>query len=512
MPNCGPHWISAQEVALRLIALTFASQAFATSKFSTPKRSRLLVQAIAAHAARIPPTLSYARAQNNNHLLSESAGLYTAGCALPDHPSAQEWLETGWRWFNQGLQDQIAEDGTYIQHSTNYQRLMLQLALWMNALATPRGERLPDMTLGRLQSATRWLATLVDHKSGHVPNLGPNDGAYILPLTVCPFEDYRPALQAAGIAFLNERFFPPGTWDEMTLWLGGREKGLRDQERSGERGKGKGGKESQSHYPLTPIPLSNTPHILRSTLSKSWAYFRAAHFISRPGHADQLHLDLWWQGINVACDPGTYLYNASSPWDNALTHTAVHNTLTINDLDQMTPAGRFLYLGWAQAEVLDGMQNDDGTWRSITARHDGYKRLGVIHQRAVTANEDGSWLVEDLVEHTNPPADREEKFATRLHWLLPDYPWEIDGTTLRMQSPHGSIILEISVGQNTLPPSIQLVCTGELLHGAGPIPPTWGTYSPTYGTKLPALSFSITISGMLPLTMTSKWVFPDVEV
>jgi hypothetical protein len=56
-PYLGPHWSSAQEVALRLLAFTFAAQVFAASPHATPARLERLAQAIAAHAERIPPTL-----------------------------------------------------------------------------------------------------------------------------------------------------------------------------------------------------------------------------------------------------------------------------------------------------------------------------------------------------------------------------------------------------------------------------------------------------------------------
>ena len=65
-------------------------------------------------------------------------------------------------------------------------------------------------------------------------------------------------------------------------------------------------------------------------------------------------------------DAGTYLYNAAPPWDNSLAFTAVHNTLTVNQRNQMTPAGRFLFVDRAQAEVVEAA--DD----RLTARHDGY--------------------------------------------------------------------------------------------------------------------------------------------
>ena len=67
--NVGPHWISAQEVGLRLIALSFCDAMFASSRSSDGVRRTLLASSVASHAQRIMATLVYARAQNNNHLL-----------------------------------------------------------------------------------------------------------------------------------------------------------------------------------------------------------------------------------------------------------------------------------------------------------------------------------------------------------------------------------------------------------------------------------------------------------
>jgi len=149
-PYLGLNWISAQEAALRLISLVFCWQLFAHSPHSTPERASSLRNTIAQHAMRIPPTLIYARAQNNNHLLSEAAGLYTAGLALPDHPKAMHWRSLGWTWFQRGLLAQIAPDGAYIQHSANYHRLMLSLALWMDRLIHLDGLTFPTQIRGLL--------------------------------------------------------------------------------------------------------------------------------------------------------------------------------------------------------------------------------------------------------------------------------------------------------------------------------------------------------------------------
>ena len=503
-PNMGPHWASAQEVALRLMALVFALRVFETAQSATPESIARLADSIAAHAERIPVTLSYARSQNNNHLLTEAAGLYTAGLVLPEHPQAQRWVALGWRWFNHAIQTQIAADGAYIQQSTNYQRLMLQTALWINKLAresaahsdhSPKNhDFLPEETQRKLALGTNWLLALLDPSSGHVPNLGPNDGAYIFPLSACLHADFQPVLQAASCAFLGDRCLEPGPWDEMVLWFGCEPQGNQST--------------AHSRAPADEIP------VLRAPDGDGWAYLRAAHFEARPGHADQLHLDIWWRGINIAQDAGTYLYNAPPPWNNSLAGSAVHNTLTLNGRDQMTPAGRFLFLDWAQAKIIARQQAADGSLVRLAATHNGYRELGMAHWRIVERSPSGWLVIDSLLSANSSRQPPPQSYEVRLHWLLPDWPWEIEGNVLRLQSPFGWVRLQETfeqmqkVSEQDGQLTLQLVRAGELLYGPGPVSPTWGWVSPTYGYKRPALSFSLTIRGRPPLSITSRWEFP----
>jgi hypothetical protein len=495
--NAGPHWSSAQEVAIRLIALVFAIQVFAHSNYFTPERLGFLSQFVSDHAARIPSTLIYARAQNNNHLVSEAAGLYTAAAALPSHPQSTKWRDLGWKWLNHAYQHQITNDGTYIQHSTNYHRLMLQIALWVALVqqnAFPQ-DPLPQATIQKLASATHWLLYLLDPVSGQVPNLGPNDGAYILPLSTCAFNDYRPVASSAARRFLVESPLAPGSWDEMSAWYG---------------------------LDFTPtatekIPLLNSPkHSAPSTLinGDSWAYLRSVRFTSRPGHADQLHLDLWWRGLNIAQDPGTYRYTAPYPWDNALAHSAVHNTLMVDDQEQMSRAGRFLYLDWAQAPNPTYEHASDDSWHRLVTHHNGYRYLGMTHQRSLTAYVNQDWVITDEVTGQN---DR-KTHRVRIHWLLPDWKFETQPSAqgvevkIRILSPYGWISLQIQAIEKGSPTSKEsftwgLVRAGMLLDGAGQVHPTWGWASPTYGEKIPALSFIVTVISKLPIILTSSWTF-----
>jgi hypothetical protein len=476
--------MSGQEVALRLMALVWAAQVFGTSPAATPGLQARLAQSVAQHAARIPPTLVYARSQQNNHLLTEAAGLLTAGLALPHHPAAGRWRALGWHWLNEGLQSQIDGYGEYAQHSTNYHRLMLQVALWVHALAQAHDLRWPRQTLEALGRATHWLLALLDSESGRTPNLGANDGAYVFPLTVCPFEDCRPVLHAAARAFLDYDL-PRGRWDEMALWFG-----------------------VEAAGPKTLV----LPRYLGDQLygKDSWAFLRTAQFNSRPSHADQLHLDLWWRGLNVAQDAGTYLYNAPPPWDNGLTTALVHNTVTVDGRDQFTRAGRFLYLDWFNAYRRPALDPDSNVLQRVRGRHWGYMRRGVRHARTVTAFADGRWLVEDELLRLRFPWQR-KPLTFRLHWLLPDWEWKIESGAarfeIRLRSPQGPVVLRFITGGGS-PFKVSLVRGGELLHGSGETSPIRGWASPTYGARVPALSLAVDVKAADEVKFTSEFLFP----
>ena len=515
--NLGPNWVSSQEVAIRIIAFIFAYQVFQKSPATTPERVQRLNTSIADHAARIPPTLAYARAQNNNHLLTEAAGLITAAKALPDHPSSGKWYRLGWGWFNQAVQSQISDAGTYVQHSTNYHRIMLEVCLWVHSL----GEEFPEETTRRLASGTKWLLSLVDPKTGRAPNLGHNDGALFLPLSSCAYHDYRPVTQAASLAFLGERPYSSGPWDEFAHWIG-----LYDRETEHLDDT----EDQTESFIVKEFPGSHL--VLHNQLNQSCALFRVARFESRPAHADQLHLDLHWRGHNVAQDAGTYLYNAPSPWENSLVKTQVHNTVTIENRDQMIRAGRFLWLDWAQASIVHQHVSEGGDGFELVAQHDGYQDLGIIHRRAVTSEQTGTWLIEDSLfmekdyqkdqqKNLSEPLIKSGIYRTRLHWLLPDWSWEIEEnetnyqTSLRLRSPHGWLNLLVGIepatieGSKSLRPLVELVRGGEKLLGTEPASPIAGWVSPTYGYKIPALSFAIIMESRLPIVFRSQWTFPQ---
>ena len=70
----------------------------------------------------------------------------------------------------------------------------------------------------------------------------------------------------------------------------------------------------------------------------------------------------------------------------------------------MTKAGRFLWLDWANADVLDTNEDEHGRLTWAVAEHNGYRRFNAQHRRTVSVEGD-RWTVRDQIF----PAERKQK-------------------------------------------------------------------------------------------------------
>ncbi len=490
-PQMGVHWYSAQEVAFRLIALLFAAQTFSAEFQSQPEKWIDLLKAIAVHAQRIPPSLSYARAQNNNHLLLESAGLFLTGLMMPELGDAERWKRHGKRTFEAGVLQQTFPDGGYVQHSTNYHRLALEIGLLVAHVAADAGDPLAPSTLNALGQMATCLAVFVDEELGAVPNFGPNDGARLLPLSIRPFGDYRPTIQAAWKLFFGEGYYPEGEWDDMALWLGIADGAPR-------RTNDDGGRSQAIDLPQAGLHLTR-----KNGLKVS---LRAASFQNRPGHSDQLHLDIWYEGINLAHDPGTFLYNAPTPWDNAFSGAWCHNTVMLDGREPMLKGGRFLWLDWSLANVVRYEQDD---LHVLFARHLARRWSGMVHQRSIAIlGCERIVVVDDILG--------KDEHQVALNWNLPDLAWDVIDTTLVLKHEKFNASLsfpaeEVKWGIYRAGKSVagEAIVNQQDVHG-------W--HAPSYALREPGLQLVVQSTRTLPVRMMSTWVFdgdqkimPDIQ-
>jgi hypothetical protein len=219
-------------------------------------------------------------------------------------------------------------------------------------------------------------------------------------------------------------------------------------------------------------------------------------------------VDLWWHGLNLARDAGTYLYNGEPPWNNGLAGTAVHNTVMVGRRDQIRRAGRFLWLDWAQAsgrsfstslspsppETIADYPN------CFEGEHDGYRRLGVKHRRMVQCVTEDAWVIVDDLLGTG-------EHELRLHWLLPDLPFEVitDSPFCAALSAdkarfHWNVF-------SSSPGRTAIIRGGKILagniEGINKDAELLGWESPTYGELCPAISILYRVQALLPVRIVT---------
>jgi len=485
-PMSGPLWICGQECSLRILAWSFGLYSFLDSTATTPERIATLFSMISAHAWRILQTIGYARSQRSNHLISEAVGLWTAGTLYPELKDSGFWRNRGAQLLREAVLDQITMEGAYLQDSFNYQRMVLHQLLWTIRLAEIHEVKIDPEIRKRAIAAFDFFSGFVDAQSGFAPNHGSNDGSHILPLSACDNNDFRPLLRLGSSVLDRPTTLEAGPWDEAPVWFGDRN-----------------AKQSESAKNISSIATAASVGYHRIGTKKAWAMVRAGHYTRRPFQADQLHVDLWWHGLNLARDAGTYLYNGDPPWNNGLAGTAVHNTVTVDGRDQMRRAGRFLWVDWAQASGRSFSSMGTGFPDRFEGEHDGYRESGVKHRRRVDAVTEDAWIIVDDLVGTG-------EHDLRLHWLLPDLPIEVT------QGPPFAALLKTGEARfrwevfSSVVGETAVVRGGKKVAGhskcVGKDEVLLGWESPTYGKLCPAISLVCCVHAAVPVRFVTAIV------
>ena len=473
-PELGPNWRCGQEIAFRSFAWIFGLYAFKRCKATTPGRVALLLKCLWHNAWHIERNHWYAlHCVRNNHTLSEAAGMFTIGTLFPFFRESGRWRRKGFDHLVSEAMWQIYPDGTYMQHSTNYSRLVVQLFTWCLRIASTNGFEFPDALRERLRGLIRFLGSLQDERTGRVPNYGSNDGALLFPLASCDYLDYRPSLNALVMALDGERLYEPGPWDEEAKWFCGTEMRIAGSEVRPLRF----GCEDSQVSVTSRIARSGNDfpaggyYVLRG--QDSSAMIRCGRYRHRPSQADMLHVDLWYRGCNILIDPGTYSYNARGGWESYFAGTSSHNTVTTDGRDQMKRGSRFLWSNWVHGKALEcGLT---GSTQAFLGEHDGYSP--VTHRRLVAQKDDAYLIIDDLFGD-------EAKHEYTLHWLVGDLDLRSNGS--------GALI---TLGEDKL--LLQIGCTPTGAEGSwarGQESPRRGWQSLYYGEMCPVWSYQMSVS------------------
>ncbi|KAA6440205.1 heparinase [Dyadobacter flavalbus] len=388
--NCGPNWRCGQEITLRVINWTFAVHYYKFSETLTPPIFEKVVNSIRHQMRRVEGNSSFTRiAVRNNHALTETFGLYFIGLLYPLFPESGKWKQKGKRWFEQEIAFQIDDDGTFLQYSMNYHRIAVQLLTMAICIAEKNQEKWPAHVYTLAEKSLHFLQACQDGMTGWLPNYGNNDGALFFPLTDCHFRDFRPQLAALANALKRDHAYGIGKWNEETSWFSGENQKFASPKQTSKYG----------NFEFK----SGGYYILKDRFSLT--FLRCGSYEKRPFQADNLHVDIWANGINILRDGGTFQYNTDENLIRYFAGTASHNTVMIGDFDQMLKGPRFIWFGWIR-KAWGKIRFLNSDLIVIEAEFEGFYRVakGIRHKRKVF-KEAGKlhWIIEDSLE--NVPAN-----------------------------------------------------------------------------------------------------------
>lgn len=334
-PELGVNYKCSQEMSIRLFALIYAANLTSDSNVYTKTINRKLIRLIIQHVRHIYKHINFSiESVKNNHSISEATALFLIGCIFRNTKEGQLWYEKGKKLLEKEINWQIYEDGSYIQHSHNYHRLVIQDLTFVKLIADKFEI---DFSSNFLKKARSTLIFLLKHcsvKDGMLPNYGMNDGAYIFPANTAEYFDYRPSLNAFAAVFFKEVYFVNNSSMELIDSLGVNKTELKISE-----------------FDLNSYIFKNGGYIVSKKLNQI-ATTRCASYKHRPAQADMLHVDFRIGNNKILIDAGTYSYNTSLQNLLYFNGTKSHNTLFFNNKDQMRKGPRFIWYEWLKSRLI----------------------------------------------------------------------------------------------------------------------------------------------------------------
>ena len=385
--NTGPNYVCSQEISIRLLNWLFLLNFYKESTNLNEEFFSLIIRSIYGQLKHVYSNIDFSCiAVRNNHAITECSMLYIAGMLFPEFPESAKWKKTGLKRLIKEVGYQIYPDGTHLQYSTNYHRVVLQTLTYVLAIMSINHQPIPEIIRERYCKSIEFLFRCQDNKTGWLPNYGANDGALFFPLSDSDYRDYRPQLDAAYYLATGKNLYPE-TFEERK-WFCSSTKPFTNQ------------------FKLKPqngfFRFDNGGiYIIHD--KGTMTFFKCASYSkNRPSQADDLHLDIWVDGKNILNDAGSYQYNTSLENILYFNGTESHNTVMLDDQSQMKKGPRFIWFDWTP-EAHFKFEEQDDQW-FLNGKILAFQSLGksIYHERTVRKMKGSNiWKVTDII-HNKP--------------------------------------------------------------------------------------------------------------
>ena len=380
--NCGPNYKCSQEISLRILNWIFALYFYKDSVQLTEERFQKIIRSVFWQLHHVYNNIRFSRITvRNNHAITETLALYIVSTLFPQFPDSSQWCRKGKKWFEKEIAYQVYDDGTFLQFSMNYHRVVIQLLTWAIRIAEVNRDSFSTVVYEKAYRSLNFLYQCQEDSNGYLPNYGSNDGALFFKLSDNDYRDYRPQLDALHVLLTGESLYQ--TVMEDRFWYG-------------------------DHGIVRFQPLRKQHGTIRFETggyylfreSETLTFIRCGRHKDRPAHADNLHIDVWYKGENKLPDGGSYKYNMTREDMDYFTGTSSHNTVMLDDRNQMLKGARFIWYYWSQA--IDVQLIEEQEYFELKGSVSCFRHVSkaIVHERVVRKMKDKpAWIITDRIKN-----------------------------------------------------------------------------------------------------------------
>ncbi len=382
--NQGPNWRCSQEISLRIFNWCYALYYYQNSDALTEERWRKIQNVIYASVHHVYHHIDFSRiAVRNNHAITETLFLTLSNVLFPFVPETKKWSKDGLKWFEEEIDYQIYNDGTFLQFSMNYHRVVIQLLSLGISLYEKNNRQFSGFVYEKAYKSLNFLYQCMQDENGWLPNYGSNDGALFFPLSDTDYRDYRPQLNTLHKILTGKDLFISDEIQEDYHWV----QSLVIS------------KQYESIQKIQGIQQFDIGGYYLCRNNDFFTFIRCGNHKDRPAQADNLHIDIWYKSENLLRDSGTYKYNTDVEKLKYFMGSQSHNVVMVNNESQMLKGGRFIWYYWTQKKQAFWHETDKEYIFTGEIKAFTFLNKQASHQRIVRIiKQNPEWIVTDLLK------------------------------------------------------------------------------------------------------------------
>ena len=477
------NWTCAMDVAIRAVNWMYAVNMISSSAYVTDNFAKTFDGSLFDHGWFIYNNLEKWYPYSANHYAANINGLLFLGQMFHNTKQGKKWWSYALKEYFLEVRLQVLPSGAHFERSISYHRLMTELFAYPYFMLKRIQEPIPLDIHTRIESMFDFVDNYTK-PNGLAPLISDNDDGRLLPFVKQDFRDHRYLLNIASAGF-NKTYRNQGAETNLTdnyFLLNQIESKSTDIASKAEQSAIKDHRDTgfvifrkdKLFLLFTNSSLSGYPDLRRKR--------HGTHT-----HADNLSFELSIGDDDFIIDPGSYVYTASLKKRNEFRSTRMHNTVTVDNLNQVELPDNQLFSvnGFNEPDRIELLETDNQTGASgIKTWH--IKGKDIFSQiREINLHDDFKLEITDKII-----CNDRYNFDWYFH-LAPGVDTFLDKKSVKLKGANGtSLYLEFE-SPNDL--SLNIVDS---------------EYSPSYGVLVPVKVIHVQIATCNDFAFKSLFVLP----